>query len=280
MANPWFRLYAEFANDPKVQMMPEVDQRRLVMLFCIRCNGDETLHDEQVAFQLRISNEDWLVSKSTFLAKGFINEANEVLNWNKRQYVSDSSTSRVAKHRQKKKQQGNVSVTSPDTDTDTEPNSKGSKKKKTVVGDAQAKPSPKKGTRLPENFNLTKSEAEWSLKEQATWDIDHLKLELEKFRDYWIAQPGQKGVKTDWKATWRNWVRNAGPKKSVTAEGTAKVEKPWFITGPGIEKKGEELGLSRGRDEHYNVYYARVIKAAGITEEQVRRANIDFGQKK
>jgi hypothetical protein len=28
------------------------------------------------------------------------------------------------------------------------------------------------------------------------------------FRDYWIAQPGAKGVKLDWDATWRNWVRN------------------------------------------------------------------------
>jgi phage terminase Nu1 subunit (DNA packaging protein) len=27
------------------------------------------------------------------------------------------------------------------------------------------------------------------------------------FVDYWIAQPGQKGVKTDWDATWRNWMR-------------------------------------------------------------------------
>ena len=29
----------------------------------------------------------------------------------------------------------------------------------------------------------------------------------ETFRDYWQAQPGQKGVKADWAATWRNWVR-------------------------------------------------------------------------
>ena len=29
-----------------------------------------------------------------------------------------------------------------------------------------------------------------------------------RFRDYWIAQPGAKGVKLDWSATWRNWVRN------------------------------------------------------------------------
>lgn len=27
------------------------------------------------------------------------------------------------------------------------------------------------------------------------------------FRDHWIAQPGQRGVKTDWLATWRNWIR-------------------------------------------------------------------------
>lgn len=27
------------------------------------------------------------------------------------------------------------------------------------------------------------------------------------FRDYWIAQPGQKGIKLDWFATWRNWIR-------------------------------------------------------------------------
>jgi uncharacterized protein YdaU (DUF1376 family) len=33
--------------------------------------------------------------------------------------------------------------------------------------------------------------------------------ELEKFRDHWAAQPGQKGVKADWSATWRNWVRRA-----------------------------------------------------------------------
>lgn len=28
------------------------------------------------------------------------------------------------------------------------------------------------------------------------------------FVDYWIAQPGAKGRKADWPATWRNWIRN------------------------------------------------------------------------
>lgn len=29
-----------------------------------------------------------------------------------------------------------------------------------------------------------------------------------RFTDHWNAQPGQRGVKLDWLATWRNWVRN------------------------------------------------------------------------
>ena len=32
----WMRLYAEFATDPKVQMMSEAMQRRHVMLFCLK----------------------------------------------------------------------------------------------------------------------------------------------------------------------------------------------------------------------------------------------------
>lgn len=31
---------------------------------------------------------------------------------------------------------------------------------------------------------------------------------VERFQDYWTAQPGAKGRKSNWSATWRNWVRN------------------------------------------------------------------------
>lgn len=128
MANSWFRMYAEFSTDPKVQMLSEVNQRRLTMIFCLRCNGHVTLHDEEVTFLLRISNEEWQVTKALFIAKGFTNDSNEVLNWDKRQYVSDSSAERVAKHRASKKESVtpcNVTVTPPDTEqiqnrTDTE----------------------------------------------------------------------------------------------------------------------------------------------------------------
>ena len=104
MANPWFRMYSEFATDPKVQMLSEVDQRRLTMLFCLRCNDHVTLHDEEVTFLLRISNESWLVTKALFISKGFINNDNEVLNWDTRQFTSDTSKDRVAAFRKREKQ--------------------------------------------------------------------------------------------------------------------------------------------------------------------------------
>lgn len=127
MANQWFRLYAEFSTDPKVQMLSESDQRRLIMLFCFRCNGHVTLQDEEVTFMLRISNDEWQVTKSSFIEKGFINNSNEIQNWDKRQFVSDSSAARVAKHREKKKQSCNVTVT-PQNRTDTEQNRTDNKK--------------------------------------------------------------------------------------------------------------------------------------------------------
>ena len=121
MANPWFRMYSEFATDPKVQMLGEADQRRFVMLLCLRCsNGDVTLHDEEVAFQLRISNEQWAATKAVLVAKGLISEGNQPSAWERRQYTSDTSAARVAAHRQRKKEACNVTVTPPDTDTDTD----------------------------------------------------------------------------------------------------------------------------------------------------------------
>lgn len=123
MANQWFRMYAEFASDPKVQMLSETDQRRYIMVLCIRCNGDVTLQDEEVAFQLRISNDEWSKTKAVLAAKNLIDDGNKPTAWDKRQFSSDSSAARVAKHRQSKKEVCNVSVTPQnrtDTDTDTE----------------------------------------------------------------------------------------------------------------------------------------------------------------
>jgi len=128
VANPWFRLYSEFASDPKVQSMPEIMQRRLIMLFCLRCsNVLETLHEDEIIFALAITPEEWETTKQLFVSKCFIRFISgkcNVINWNKRQFISDLSTDRVRKYRAKnetlQKRSKSVTVTPPDSDSDSE----------------------------------------------------------------------------------------------------------------------------------------------------------------
>lgn len=51
---------------------------------------------------------------------------------------------------------------------------------------------------LPGDWEAWCTQERPDLDPERTWD---------GFRDYWVAQPGAKGVKADWLATWRNWVR-------------------------------------------------------------------------
>jgi flagellar biosynthesis GTPase FlhF len=111
-------------------MLSEAMQRRYVMLMCLRCSETlETLHETEIAFQLRLSEAELNETKQLFISKNFIDRHWNLLNWDKRQFVSDSSTMRVAKHREKKKQESNIDETlqkrqsnAIDTDTDTDKN--------------------------------------------------------------------------------------------------------------------------------------------------------------
>jgi hypothetical protein len=69
-----------------------------------------------------------------------------------------------------------------------------------------------KGTR----FNLDSIPEEWVLfckKERQ--DIDPYKT-FDEFKDYWVSIAGSKGIRADWTATWRNWVRRSFGKNTVS----------------------------------------------------------------
>ena len=79
-----------------------------------------------------------------------------------------------------------------------------------------------------------------------------------QFRDYWIAQGGQKGTKLDWFATWRNWVR------SQRVESVRTIDKPtikWHQTLAGVMAKGKELGIEPRAGETEGQYRERLIGA-------------------
>ena len=63
----------------------------------------------------------------------------------------------------------------------------------------------KRGSRLAQDWFLTKAMGDWATQERPDLDVRQV---AHQFKDYWVAQAGQKGVKLDWDATWRNWVRN------------------------------------------------------------------------
>jgi uncharacterized protein YdaU (DUF1376 family) len=76
-----------------------------------------------------------------------------------------------------------------------------------------------------------------------------------QFKDYWIAQGGQKGAKLDWFATWRNWVRN---QKSVVNYTTDKPAQKWDASLAGVIAKGQELGILPKTGETEGQYRERV----------------------
>lgn len=64
-----------------------------------------------------------------------------------------------------------------------------------------------RGARLPDDFRLPGEWRDWAKSEGwADVDIDD---QAARFADHWHAQPGKDGRKTDWLATWRNWMRRA-----------------------------------------------------------------------
>lgn len=78
------------------------------------------------------------------------------------------------------------------------------KRREEVIDTAPSPKSPR-GTALPETWTLPDDWKTWAEKERP--DVDP-QTAADSFRDFWIAKPGKEGRKTDWQATWRNWVRN------------------------------------------------------------------------
>jgi hypothetical protein len=71
----------------------------------------------------------------------------------------------------------------------------------------------KRATRLPEGWEPDESMRAWYRAQPFPSTLSPW-AETEKFIDYWRAQPGQRGVKLDWPATWRNWMRTAAERVS------------------------------------------------------------------
>lgn len=87
----------------------------------------------------------------------------------------------------------------------------------------------KRGCRLPDDWVPEPLDEAFIEKHNLT--PEQLQNHFEAFTDYWKARPGAGGVKLDWQATWRNWIRNsrqghsAPPKKSAQSNTLSILRK-------------------------------------------------------
>lgn len=114
-----------------------------------------------------------------------------------------------------------------DTDTDTEADTD------TKTEAIKPKPKATKGSRLSQDFlpnewKLFCNEKRPDLNPESTFD---------GFKDYWIGVAGAKGVKLDWFATWRNWIRNqkAGRQSSNKSDENTRFRESLQANEDAIE---------------------------------------------
>jgi len=218
----WLRLYAEFATDAKVQSMSEAMQRRLIMLFCLRVSDvTVTLQEDELAFALRVTDQELQETKAVFIRKKFIDEHWNLLNWDKRQYKSDSSAQRTAAMRKRKKDAElsgkNNDVTSQerhsdllDTDTDTDTDTEKSIPPQAAVAPAKKKT---KKTPIPENFTISENVRQWASEK----GVEHLDRHFQSFVDKVRA----KGYTyADWDAAFRNAITDDWAKLGCPARAS------------------------------------------------------------
>lgn len=96
--------------------------------------------------------------------------------------------------------------TAPRTAVRSAQESRGEERREESLGRAAATPrtGARKGTPIPTPFPVTPEMVAWA--RENVPNLDH-KAVTDRFADYWAGVAGPKGIKLDWVATWRNWLR-------------------------------------------------------------------------
>ena len=75
-----------------------------------------------------------------------------------------------------------------------------------------------RGTRLPDGWQPDQALADWT---RANAPAAANATEVDRFRDYWQSLSGQRAVRADWAATWRNWARRCQEQHTQPHRGPA-----------------------------------------------------------
>ena len=104
-----------------------------------------------------------------------------------------------------------------------------------------------KGNRLPKDWQPSAEYIDFCKKNRPDLKPEFI---AEEFKDYWISVAGAKGIKLDWFATWRNWVRNQRLQSLVA--GTSN-NNAWRNDDVAILKKAKELNVHTSGKTKYEI---------------------------
>ena len=126
---------------------------------------------------------------------------------------------------------------------------------RTVISNRHKNHSDTRGTRLEEEWVLPDKWREWASKKRP--DL-HLDTVADCFKDHWISVGGVRGIKRDWSATWRNWIRrepivgerkfsNARPAWANLPKDDGKLPNHASMHDLSVAKTGESYPVYRMR---------------------------------
>ena len=123
----WFRVYDDLVDDPKIQRLDPTLFKALINVWCLASAHGGTLPSiEVIAFKLRMKPERVQRVLNELRAAGLFDDDERGArphNWDQRQFISDGSTSRVKRFRERYR---NVpkgqSETAPETEAEAERN--------------------------------------------------------------------------------------------------------------------------------------------------------------
>ena len=225
-------MYSEFSTDPKVQMMTEVMQRRLLMVMCLRCsNALLTLRHDEIAFQLRITDTELDATKALFIDKGFIDNDWNVLNWDRRQFRSDIDPTRNDRQKRHREKVSNALRNGPVTPLEQNRTEQIQNRTDTEHKKIVAK---KSSVQLPNGFEPAQSHFDLA----NDLGVD-LKTEFAQFCDY----HGAKGsVMKNWGLALNNWLRNANKFSKGAGNGKNAGSRGGGVAGTIAELTGANRG--------------------------------------
>jgi hypothetical protein len=177
---PWIKLHREFLNDRTFMTLPLASKALAPLMWLLASESKNGIFNgsvDDLMFRLHITKKEYEDGVKPLIDKGFFEVASGVL----------ADCKQDAR---------------PETERETE------KEKETEVEKKRGT----KGSRLSTDFDLPEDWISFCQTERP--DLNPQKV-FDSFKDYWVAKAGAAGVKLDWQATWRNWVRNQNVAKPM-----------------------------------------------------------------